>query len=110
MSGTKSATGRLPNEIKLDLSRELGQRVRTAMQGVIALADNDLDRIEIALGGLTIALAITAGFVSKAAGHKSNPIDVGIAILQEMRGAADGKPVGVTAMVDAVKAKSGAGY
>lgn len=82
---TDRAKGRLPISITTDLSRELGDRVRKSMYAVTDIVDDHLDRFEIATGGLSVAIGMSAGFLSAAAGKKFDPIDVGIALLEEMR-------------------------
>lgn len=101
----RRAAGRLPLAITTDLSREINDRVRKSMYAVTDIVDHPLDRFEIAVGGLTVAIAIAGGFFSAAAGHKLDPIDVGIALLEQMRAA---RRTGDTeALVRGVAAKLG---
>lgn len=86
---TKPRGERLSPAITMDLARELGDRIRKSMHAVTALAENDLDRFGIACGGLTIAIGVAAGFFSRSAKRKFDPIDVGLALLTQMRTACE---------------------
>jgi hypothetical protein len=102
---TERASNRLPLSVTTDLSRELGDRVRKSTYAMTDIVDDHLDRFEITTGGLSLAIAMSAGFLSAAAGRKFDPIDVGIALLEEMRAARTARDT--QALIDRVTAKLG---
>ena len=78
---------RVPNVILRDLNREMHERISKSIYAMTGIVDHPLDKFQVAVGALSSAIGISAGFMSGAVGHRFDPYDVAVSLIEMLRDA-----------------------